>query len=152
VIDLANALEALAAAGLRVPIDLDSALVTVGPDGARGLVDPLRAGDAGESQIADADTASSARELADLLGAISKTPSPALETVVAAGRSGEFARPSELALALGAVARPAAPSGVQRHRGAALVGGGIVVIAAVAAIYALTRNDGPSRTPAPQPV
>ena len=144
VIDLAGALEALAEAGMRLPLDPETALVT--PDG-RGLLDPLRSGEQHESSLTTADTASSVRELADLLEELVKAPPTQIDSAIAAVRSGEYMRPSQLALALSQSARDKhAP---RRRRGLLLAAGAaaVAVLAALAALLAI-RDDGNGRAPA----
>jgi streptogramin lyase len=142
IIDLAGAVEALAHAGLRVSLDRETALVT--PAG-RGLVDPLRAGEHGESGISEADAVSSTHELADLLASLVATPPAEIASAVAAVRSGEYTRPSELALAL-----ERSSSQLQRpQRRRALVLGVVgVAVAAVAALL-LVRSDGTDKETPP---
>ncbi|MDP9255992.1 MAG: hypothetical protein M3Q31_05490 [Actinomycetota bacterium] len=149
-IDLASALEALADAGVRVPLDLDSAFVKLGPEGAHGLVDPLRESASGELVLGAVDTASTVRELADLLGEISKAPTKAVDEAIAAVRRGELSRPSELAMALESAAPPINPKRSNRRRPMALAIGGIVVlVAAAGAILAVTREGGHTQKPTP---
>ena len=66
-IDIAGAIDALARAGLRTPINPATVLVVSTHDGVRGLLDPLRALSLGVSSLAAADPAASTCELADLL-------------------------------------------------------------------------------------
>jgi PQQ-like domain len=144
---VAAASEALAAANLRVPIDLDTVVVAASSEGERGLLDPLRAQPSAGSRLAEADTATSTRELADLLDETVDKPSDALRRVIDAARSGVHSRPAELATALSAIPPPAQPH--PRGRRSLLVGAGALAVAGLGAGIALivaTRDSG-ERTP-----
>jgi hypothetical protein len=68
-IDIAGAIDALAAAGARAPISADTVMVTRTPAGVRGFLDPLRAVTPGVSCLSRSDPAASTAELTSILGA-----------------------------------------------------------------------------------
>jgi len=147
VVDLAQALQALSEAGVRVVLDLDSALVTRAGGRDSGMVDPFpRTGDAA-GRLVPADAAASIRELGELLAALVRQPDAATGRAIAAARAGALTTPAELAAAL-APARLSRPRRLGRTRAAAVVTAALA-LAVAATFLVLGRGGG---HPHPQPL
>ena len=150
-IDIAGAIAALAEAGLRAPVSSATVLVAQSRDGARGLLDPLRALTPGQSCLADANPEASTDELIDLLEQVIPDPTDDLRRALAGVRSGVSRGPAELAGALAALAAPPRTAG-RRPPALAAVACLAVVVAGAVAVAVQQRSGGSSRSPSlPRP-
>jgi hypothetical protein len=147
VVDLANAVEALSQAGVRVPLNLDTAFVVRAEGRDSGIVDPLLRSGSGDRQLAPADAVASVRELAELLSTLVRAPNTATESAIKQGRAGELTKPSEFAAALTPVLRSLPRRRRRRAEVVALIVAAFAVAVAIAIV--VLSQSGDQKRPLP---
>lgn len=148
-IDIAGAIEALAAAGLRAAINASTVLVAETDAGVRGLLDPFRLVELDTPRLLDADPVTSTAELATVTEFTVPAPSAGLRTAIDRVRSGVASGPAEFAQALAPLAIPRTSLAQPRRRNPAayIVGACLAAAGAALVVYVLARGTArPVRT------